>query len=95
MTTLTRSLARHREAAARSLADTITTTPETHLELLQHLNQMWQKESADHTDNDRTWIAAVTALDPHLRAALRDRAYNAGQYAAARCLTHINATHAA
>ncbi|WP_331746855.1 hypothetical protein [Streptomyces sp. NBC_00842] len=89
------ALAHHRKTAIHALAHTITTTPEAHSELLQHLDQMWQKESASLTDDDRMWIEAVADLDPQLRTALRDRAYNAAQYAAARCLTHINATTAA
>ncbi|MEU1327227.1 hypothetical protein [Streptomyces microflavus] len=92
MTSLSLALRHHRETTTRDLAQHITTNPDTHPELLENLNQLWQKQPADHTSDDLAWIAAVTALSPELRTHLRDQAYAARQHAAARCLTYTNAT---
>lgn len=89
--TLTDILASHRETTIQTLAHSITTAPDTHPELLQALERIWHKELTDHTDGDRIWLDAASALTPELRKTLREDAYGNGLYAAARCLTYLSA----
>ena len=89
--TLTDILASHRETTVRTLADTITSTPDTHPEFLQNLERIWQKELTDHTEDDRVWLDAAATFTPEFRKTLRDDAYGNGLYAAARCLTYLSA----
>ena len=89
--TLTGILASHREKTIQTLTQTLTTTPSTHDELLQNLERIWQLAPGRHTDNDRIWLDAASALTPELRETLRNDAYDKALYAAARCLTYLSA----